>query len=47
VLSIPPCLDNRLTDGGKVFRPMHPPRFIIIIGIIIIILFLVFISVRG
>jgi hypothetical protein len=27
MLRIPLCLDNRLTDGGKVFNPTHPPNF--------------------
>jgi hypothetical protein len=27
MLRIPHCLDNRLTDGGKVVSPMHPPHF--------------------
>jgi hypothetical protein len=27
MLRIPHCLDNRLTDGGKVVRPTHPPNF--------------------
>jgi hypothetical protein len=26
MLKIPHCLDNRLTDGGKVVSPMHQPR---------------------
>jgi hypothetical protein len=25
MLRIPHCLDNRLTDGGKVVSPMHRP----------------------
>jgi hypothetical protein len=24
---MPHCLDNRLTDGGKVVSPTHPPHF--------------------
>jgi hypothetical protein len=27
MLRIPHYLDNRLTDGGKVVSPMHPPHF--------------------
>jgi hypothetical protein len=27
MLRIPHCLDNRLTDGGKVVSPTHPPHF--------------------
>jgi hypothetical protein len=27
MLKIPHCLDNRLTDGGKVVSPTHPPHF--------------------
>jgi hypothetical protein len=27
MLIIPHCLDNRLTDGGKVVRTMHPQHF--------------------
>jgi hypothetical protein len=27
MLRIPHCVDNRLTDGGKVISPMHPPHF--------------------
>jgi hypothetical protein len=27
MLRIPLCLDNRLTDGGKVVSPTHPPHF--------------------
>jgi hypothetical protein len=27
MLRIPHCLDNRLTDGGKVVSPRHPPHF--------------------
>jgi hypothetical protein len=27
MLRIPHCLDNRLTNGGKVVSPMHPPHF--------------------
>jgi hypothetical protein len=27
ILRIPHCLDNQLTDGGKVVSPTHPPRF--------------------
>jgi hypothetical protein len=27
MLRIPHCLDNRLTDGGKVVGPTHPPHF--------------------
>jgi hypothetical protein len=27
MLRIPHCLDNRLTDGGKVVSPTHPPYF--------------------
>jgi hypothetical protein len=27
VLRIPHCLDNQLTDGGKVVSPTHPPHF--------------------
>jgi hypothetical protein len=27
MLRIPHCLDNRLTDGGKVISPTHPPQF--------------------
>jgi hypothetical protein len=27
MLMIPHCLDNRLTDGGKVVNPTHPPHF--------------------
>jgi hypothetical protein len=27
MLRIPYCLDNRLTDGGKVVSPTHPPQF--------------------
>jgi hypothetical protein len=27
MLSIPRCLDNWLTDGGKVVSPTHPPHF--------------------
>jgi hypothetical protein len=27
MLRIPHCLDNRLTDGGKVVSPKHPPHF--------------------
>jgi hypothetical protein len=26
MLRIPHCLDNRLTDGGKVVSPTHPPH---------------------
>jgi hypothetical protein len=26
MLRMPPCLDNRLTDGGKVVSPTHRPR---------------------
>jgi hypothetical protein len=26
MLRIPHCLDNRLTDGGKVVSPLHRPR---------------------
>jgi hypothetical protein len=26
MLRISHCLDNRLTDGGKVVSPMHPPH---------------------
>jgi hypothetical protein len=26
ILRIPHCLDNRLTDGGKVVSPTHRPR---------------------
>jgi hypothetical protein len=29
VLRIPNCLDNRLTDGGKVVSPTHLPHFTI------------------
>jgi hypothetical protein len=27
MLRIPHCLDNRLTDGGKVVSPTHQPHF--------------------
>jgi hypothetical protein len=27
MLRIPHCLDNRLTDGGKVVNPTHRPHF--------------------
>jgi hypothetical protein len=27
MLRIPHCLDNQLTDGGKVFSPMHQQNF--------------------
>jgi hypothetical protein len=27
MLRIPHCLDNRLTDGGKVVSPTHRPQF--------------------
>jgi hypothetical protein len=27
MLKIPHGLDNRLTDGGKVVSPTHPPHF--------------------
>jgi hypothetical protein len=27
MLRIPHCLDNRLTDGGKVVSPTHSPHF--------------------
>jgi hypothetical protein len=27
MLRIPHCLDNRLTDGGKVVSSTHPPHF--------------------
>jgi hypothetical protein len=27
MLKIPHCLDNRLTDGGKVVSPTHQPHF--------------------
>jgi hypothetical protein len=27
MLRIPHCLDNRLTDGGNVVSPTHPPHF--------------------
>jgi hypothetical protein len=27
MLRIPHCLDNQLTDGGKVVSPTHPPHF--------------------
>jgi hypothetical protein len=27
MLRIPHCLDNRLTDGGKVVSPTHRPHF--------------------
>jgi hypothetical protein len=27
MLIIPHCLDNRLTEGGKVVNPTHPPHF--------------------
>jgi hypothetical protein len=27
MLRIPHCLDNLLTDGGKVVSPTHPPQF--------------------
>jgi hypothetical protein len=27
ILSIPHCLGNRFTDGGKVVSPTHPPHF--------------------
>jgi hypothetical protein len=27
MLSIPDCLDNRLTDGGQVVSPTHLPHF--------------------
>jgi hypothetical protein len=27
MLRIPHCLDNLLTDGGKVVRPTHQPHF--------------------
>jgi hypothetical protein len=27
MLRIPHCLDNRLTDGGKVVSPTHQPQF--------------------
>jgi hypothetical protein len=27
MLRIPHCLDNRVTDGGKVVSPTHPPHF--------------------
>jgi hypothetical protein len=27
MLKIPHCLDNRITDGGKVLSPKHPPHF--------------------
>jgi hypothetical protein len=27
MLKIPHCLDNRLTSGGKVVSPTHPPHF--------------------
>jgi hypothetical protein len=27
MLRSPHCLDNRLTDGGKVVSPTHPPHF--------------------
>jgi hypothetical protein len=27
MLSIPHCVDNQLTDGGKVVSPTHPPHF--------------------
>jgi hypothetical protein len=26
ILRIPHCLDNRLTDGGEVVSPTHPPH---------------------
>jgi hypothetical protein len=28
ILRIAHCLDNRLTDGGKIVSPTHLPRFI-------------------
>jgi hypothetical protein len=28
MLRIPHCLDNRLTDGGQVVSPTHPPHLI-------------------
>jgi hypothetical protein len=28
MLRIPHCLDNRLTDGGKIVSPTHPSHFI-------------------
>jgi hypothetical protein len=28
MLRIPHCLENRLTDGGKVVSPTHQPHFI-------------------
>jgi hypothetical protein len=27
MLRIPPCLDSRLTDGGKIVSPTHQPHF--------------------
>jgi hypothetical protein len=27
MLRVPHCLDNRLTDSGKVVSPTHPPHF--------------------
>jgi hypothetical protein len=27
MLWIPQCLGNRLTDGGKIVSPTHPPHF--------------------
>jgi hypothetical protein len=28
MLRHPHCLDNPLTDGGKIVSPTHPPHFI-------------------
>jgi hypothetical protein len=45
MLSVPHCLDNRLTDGGKVVSPMH--RRTLLPRNVIIFMFLVLISGRG
>jgi hypothetical protein len=45
MLRIPHCVDNRLTDGGKVVSPTHRPHFTPQKHIFL--MFPVLISVRG